>query len=312
MINQYSKKNNNKPNNNQSKEEVRGNWEAAFFQRGKIKIDEQCIKSNCPTGSFNPYNIPNLMNPKLSKEEEILEKHSKGLKLNKTESMIYDNFIDKHVKKIKSDLEKIELHGLNAKPETDEGRVRLLFKTIEYYLMKPSENSNELIYYAYNKIKEFKIPELYNMFYYAYTKMKEDNLTEYNYLDLIKKTNELPINTGDDNIKQLKKLDVPEKYLIKYTELIKKINDIIEDLDCINLQFNRFHSNMPPLNERGFVQLDPFQKEVITNIDNNKSIIVQAPTSAGKSILTGYLYTNSSNDGSTLKAIVVVPTDPLA
>ncbi len=260
MIKQHTHNNNKSKTNSQAKEDVRGNWEAAFFQRGKVKIDEQCIKSNCPTGSFNPYNIPDLMNPKLSREEELVKKHSKGIKLNKTETMILDNYIDKQVKKVKLDLEKLELHGLNAKPETDEGRIRLLFKTIEYYI---SKKSYEMIYYAYNKIKEF---------------------------------------------------DMPEKLSTEYASLITKINIIIDDLDTIDLQFNRFHSNMPPLNEKGFVRLDPFQREVITNIDNNKSTIVQAPTSAGKSILTGYLYTKKTSDKhhELLKAIVVVPSDPLA
>jgi superfamily II DNA or RNA helicase len=247
------------------REDNRGFWEGSLFQRGKEKIDEQCIKTDCPTGSFDPYNIPSLMNPKLSREEELLAKRNNNQKLNKTENMIVDIYIEKKIKKVEQDLAKLELHGLNAKPETDEGRIRLLFKTIEYYQSKPSENSNELTYYAFNKIKE---------------------------------------------------LNISEKLQTEYSTLITKINDIIEDLDCVKLQFNRFHSNMPPLNERGFVQLDPFQKEVITNIDNNNSIIVQAPTSAGKSILTGYLYTkqNIKKDilNNTLRIIVVVPTDPLA
>ncbi len=309
--------------NNDGREDNRGNWEGSLFQRGKDKIDEQCIKTDCPTGSFDPFNIPSLMNPKLSREEELLSKRNNNEKLNKAENMIVDIYIDRQIKKIEQDLAKLELHGLNAKPETDEVRVRLLFKTIEYYLTKPSDNSNEMIYYAYNKIKELNISELHNMFYYAYIKMKEDeskNQLEINikYSDLIKKINDITIDNNDYNelIKQLKKFNIPEKYLIKYQQLINKINSIIEDLDCVELQFNRFHSNMPPLNERGFVQLDPFQKEVITNIDNNNSIIVQAPTSAGKSILTGYLYTKTKlakdNSKETLKAIVVVPTDPLA
>ncbi len=248
-------------NNKDGNYDNRGNWEAAFFQRGKDQIDEQCVKTGCPTGSFNPYDIPNLMNPKLSREEEYLSKRNNGEKLNKAENMIVDIYLEKQEKKVEQDLAKLELHGLNAKPETDEGRIRLLFKTIEYYLTKPSNNSNELIYYAYNKIKEFKVSD------------------------------------------ELQK---------KYETLITKINNIVEDLDCLELQFNRFHSNMPPLNERGFVQLDPFQKEVIINIDNNNSIIVQAPTSAGKSILTGYLYTKKTGLRDAIKAIVVVPTDPLA
>jgi len=260
MIKQYNKGYNTKSNANgkAAKEDVRGNWEAAFFQRGKVKIDEQCVKSNCPTGSFNPYNIPDLMNPRLSKEEELLEKQSKGIKLNKTETMILDNYIDKHEKKVKLDLEKLVLHSLNAKPETDEGRIRLLFKTIEYYF---SKKSYEMIYYAYNKIKEF---------------------------------------------------NMPAKLATEYESLITKINGVINVLDTVDLQFNRFHSNMPPLNEKGFIRLDPFQKEVITNIDNNKSTIVQAPTSAGKSILTGYLYTKKTKGNEDIKAIVVVPSDTLA
>ena len=261
MSKHYTKKFNNK-SNTISKEDVRGNWEAAFFQRGKIKIDEQCIKTNCPTGSFNPYNIPDLMNPRLSKEEEISKKKNNGEKLTKTETMIYENYTDKHNKQVESDLKKLELHGLNAKPETDEGRIRLLFKTIEYYFLSRNSNpkADDMIYYAFNKIIE---------------------------------------------------LNISDKLLIEYDEIITKIKNVIADLDIIDLQFNRFHSNMPPLNEKGFVRLDPFQKEVITNIDNKISTIVQAPTSAGKSILTGYLYTNNKTSD-TIKAIVVVPTDPLA
>jgi hypothetical protein len=87
---------------------------------------------------------------------------------------------------------------------------------------------------------------------------------------------------------------------------IEEMNSIIDDIDTIELQFTKFHSNMPPLNQKGFIDLDPFQKDVIRNIDSKKSTIVQAPTSAGKSILTGYLYTKNIN------AIVVVPTDILA
>ena len=57
--------------------------------------------------------------------------------------------------------------------------------------------------------------------------------------------------------------------LEEYSAFIIKIKKIIEQLDIIELQFNKFHTSMPPLNESGFVKLDDFQKEVITNIDNN-------------------------------------------
>ena len=232
----------------------KGNWEASFFQRGSSKnqVNEQCVKAECPTGSFDHSRINELMNPRLSREEELLERRNKGIKMTKPENMIVDIYLKKQEQKIINDLEKIKLHGLNAKPQTLEGRIKLLFKIIQYHIDK---KTYDMVYYTFNKIKEFNVP----------------------------------INS-------------------EYSELVKKIKEIIDDnLDCIELQFNKFHSNMPPLNERGFVQLDPFQKDVIKNINANKSTIVLAPTSAGKSILTGYIYTKAN-----VKAIVVVPTDPLA
>ena len=83
----YNNFKNNKHNTKQvpvdGREDNRGNWEGSLFQRGKEKIDEQCIKTDCPTGSFDPYNIPYLMNPKLSREEELLSKRNNKQKLKK-------------------------------------------------------------------------------------------------------------------------------------------------------------------------------------------------------------------------------------
>jgi superfamily II RNA helicase len=235
--------------------EEKGDWEASFFQRGswKHQIKEQCIKADCMTGSFDPFMINQLINPKKSREEELLDKKSRGDKLNKTENMLIDIYIKKQADRIADDIDKINKLGLNARPETDEGRIRLLFKVAEY---QKEKGTFDMLYYTFNKINEFKIPV--------------------HLLEL-------------------------------YDEQIKEIESIIKKLNCIELQFTKFHSNMPPLNQRGFINLDPFQIEVIQHIDLKNSIIVQAPTSAGKSILTGYLYTQPN-----IKVLVVVPTDPLA
>jgi hypothetical protein len=92
-----------------------------------------------------------------------------------------------------------------------------------------------------------------------------------------------------------------------YNDKLDKIKNIISKLDVIKLQFVKYHGSMPPLNENGFKSLDLWQKDVIKKIDDKKSVIVQAPTSAGKSIITGYLYLNAN-----IKVLVVVPTDILA
>ena len=85
---------------------------------------------------------------------------------------------------------------------------------------------------------------------------------------------------------------------------IKKMNEIIDTLDLIELQFTTFYNQMPPLNINGFKKFDPWQIDVINNIDNNISTIVSAPTSAGKTVLSGYATIKG-------KTLIVVPTDAL-
>jgi len=91
----------------------------------------------------------------------------------------------------------------------------------------------------------------------------------------------------------------------KHIELINKMEMIIKDVDLIKLQFTKFHTQMPPLNNKGFTKLDEWQIQVINNIDNGISTVVNAPTSAGKSILSGYTIMKGN-------ILYVVPTDALA
>jgi len=100
--------------------------------------------------------------------------------------------------------------------------------------------------------------------------------------------------------------EINSELKVEFKDLLKQIRTVIERLDIIKLQFTKFHSNMPPLNNTGFNELEPFQKQVILNIDSKKSSIVSAPTSSGKSIMTGYLATKQC------KTLIVVPTDILA
>jgi superfamily II DNA or RNA helicase len=94
----------------------------------------------------------------------------------------------------------------------------------------------------------------------------------------------------------------------EYSRELEKMNLIIEkmgEFELLRLQFNEFHTQMPPLNIKGFKKLDPWQIEVIKNIDDGVSTIVNAPTSAGKSVLSGYATTKGN-------ILFVVPTDALA
>ena len=107
--------------------------------------------------------------------------------------------------------------------------------------------------------------------------------------------------------RKLLKFTIPDeiKKNKDYTKQFQIISSIHTRIDTIEKQFNKFHGSMPPIDIREFKTLDPWQKDYLDAIDANKSIIVQASTSAGKSILTGYGFLKKR------KAIVVVPTDPL-
>jgi replicative superfamily II helicase len=232
----------------------KGFWEYSRFQKNENDINEQYIKSKCPTGNFDHNKIHNMMYPQKNRNELLMEKYLSGQKLKSDEKIIVQNILDKNKKDIENDHKKIDRLGLNASDiSTDEGRIRKLLIVAK---QKLDEEDYDMLYYVSQKLYEF---------------------------------------------------DIPEHMYEKYNDLFNDIDDICNDIDKIKLQFTKFHSNMPPLNQKGFKQLDPFQKEVIYNIDNNISTIVQAPTSSGKSILTGYLYTKPN-----MKAIVVVPTDILA
>lgn len=91
----------------------------------------------------------------------------------------------------------------------------------------------------------------------------------------------------------------------EYSKQLSQMELIVSNLNLIELQFTRFHSQMPPLNVQGFKKLDDWQIQVIANIDNGKSTLVNAFTSAGKSVLSAYVTTKG-------RALYVVPTDALA
>lgn len=91
--------------------------------------------------------------------------------------------------------------------------------------------------------------------------------------------------------------------------ILEKLNDVVKKLNTkrIDYQFNELYGFMPPLNQTGFKKLDDFQLKVIDNIRNNISTIVKAPTSAGKTVLSGYLLTRAFT-----RVLFVMPTDALA
>jgi superfamily II DNA or RNA helicase len=238
----------------------KGNWEFNFFQ--KIHDDKNMSnlnkEANIKIGlrmdnGFNPKHVNKYINQELSKEEVIINKINNKEILKTNEKIIIDNYYTKQKHLIENDKELIKKFSLGAKPETIEGKLRLMLHTLEYQI-----NNNN-----------------YNFVANIFLRLHED---QFKMSDAIKK---------------------------EFNSILIKMNTIVAKLDLIDLQFNKFHTQMPPLNQKGFTKLDDWQIKVIDNIDNNISTIISAPTSAGKSVISGYVITKG-------KSLFIVPTDALA
>ena len=75
----------------------RGFWEYSRFQKRESDINEQFLKSRCPSGNFDHNKIEKMMYPKKSKEDIILEKYNNNEKLRSDEKVISNNIITKPI-----------------------------------------------------------------------------------------------------------------------------------------------------------------------------------------------------------------------
>lgn len=94
----------------------------------------------------------------------------------------------------------------------------------------------------------------------------------------------------------------------KYRKYVKKVLEYLSGRDLIVFQLTNMADRLPPLNmhhPNKFV-LDDWQRKVLTHIDAHQSVIVCAPTSSGKTVLSTYVTVSGH------KVLFVVPTEPLA
>nr|CCA22042.1 DEAD/DEAH box RNA helicase putative [Albugo laibachii Nc14] len=94
----------------------------------------------------------------------------------------------------------------------------------------------------------------------------------------------------------------------KYRKYVKKVLEYLSGRDMIVFQLTNMADRLPPLNmhhPNKFV-LDEWQRTVLSHIDDHHSVIVCAPTSSGKTVLSTYVTVSGH------KVLFVVPTEPLA
>jgi ATP-dependent RNA helicase DDX60 len=94
----------------------------------------------------------------------------------------------------------------------------------------------------------------------------------------------------------------------KYRKYTKLVHAYLENRDLIEFQLTEMSDRLPPLNMHHMNKfiLDDWQRTVLGHIDDKHSVIVCAPTSSGKTVLSSYVSVVGG------KVLFIVPTDPLA
>ncbi|RLN70751.1 hypothetical protein BBJ29_005907 [Phytophthora kernoviae] len=109
----------------------------------------------------------------------------------------------------------------------------------------------------------------------------------------------------EEDAKLLNELNAVHK---KYRKYVKIVNEYLSGKDLIEWQLTEMSDRLPPLNMHHMNKfiLDDWQRTVLGHIDDNHSVIVCAPTSSGKTVLSSYVSVVGG------KVLFIVPTDPLA
>ncbi|OQS02417.1 DEAD/DEAH box RNA helicase [Thraustotheca clavata] len=126
-------------------------------------------------------------------------------------------------------------------------------------------------------------------------------LSEKNYIDAVDtlwEIQHMPRSNNEEEIAVHK----------KYKKYAKKTIDFLKDSPLIPFQLTEMSDRLPPLNLHHMNKfiLDSWQKEVLTHIDKKHSVIVCAPTSSGKTVLSSYVTVVGG------KVLFIAPTEPLA
>ncbi|ETV65291.1 hypothetical protein H257_17944 [Aphanomyces astaci] len=130
--------------------------------------------------------------------------------------------------------------------------------------------------------------------------IKKEFLAKKNYIDAVDTLWEIQHTTNTPTEDEV----VVHK---KYKKYAKKAIDYLKDTPLIPFQLTEMSDRLPPLNLHHMNKfiLDKWQKEVLTHIDQKHSVVVCAPTSSGKTVLSSYVSVIGG------KVLFLAPTEPL-
>ena len=248
----------------------RGFWPCHLFIRNDDRIHELNIKNSLkPNGGIDVHLIDDMISGRISREDTLLQKERDGCSFNTQDTIRLESYHKKRSKSIENDIKSLQTkEGIfRSSPKTKEGRFYRKMRLLKLFI-----DSN----------KKEKIAHLY-----------------------------LKINDDKDD---LSSMDFDTELKDEFKNLLGSLQLEIDSYDMIDMQLNELANFVTPLNITGFRELENFQVEVIKCIQENEkkshlektSILVKAPTSAGKTALAGYLFTKPG------RFLVCVPTNALA
>ena len=298
---------------------MKGVWAWEFFQKLKDVVAElNQLNSNYSPSSFDPKKMLSLMLNHRSRddlikyneekrkkfederdadirilelefkkiEEEIKSNKSKGwIKKLKDETKKFKNNKRRIQKQYEKDLQQNNLRELN---KTDLAIYNNLkeqeFLAFDYdmknLLKSIKKNNDESNTYQpqTDKCKKFKLLKELESLIPNHEKNKKDIFSIYQ--KLLKKFDMNNFDIFQEDNKNVELEDIWNETL-----------NIVDDLggDRIMYQFNDLHDEQPPLDDKGFRQVEKFQEEIVWNIYKGKSSLVVAPTSSGKTVAAAYM-----------------------
>ena len=231
------------------------------------------MKKN-PTKIFRNLAPTSFIKPSEWKKKENNKLNSKSKISKKALEIIEKNKKKQLEKNISIEIEKLDntFEPLKSDVKTDVGKFYKSLKCLEFFHNKKDEKSIIDIWLSY-----------------------------------IDQYSELASNykKGAKNRSQIEKMFIEYKKIVNDT---KNIYDKIENMT--RYQLEEMPSFLPPLDYLNFYNkefiLDDWQSNALELIDQKKSILLCAPTSSGKTLLTTYLIKKTG------RILFVVPTLPLA
>eukprot|EP00614_Pseudopedinella_elastica_P012400 CAMPEP_0172601628 /NCGR_PEP_ID=MMETSP1068-20121228/21805_1 /TAXON_ID=35684 /ORGANISM="Pseudopedinella elastica, Strain CCMP716" /LENGTH=490 /DNA_ID=CAMNT_0013402697 /DNA_START=54 /DNA_END=1523 /DNA_ORIENTATION=+ len=254
------------------------------------------------------------------------EKKEKEKKLSKKDEMILKNEEKQRGKEVASDWEKLDSASKTAKKgnlaeirkvetQTPAGALRKLLMILEGSIKLDDLPAAFDVLWAIEANAMFQGAEAE----IAAAKGKDDDDKDKGGKDKKKdkKDKEKKDDKKDDKKKKVA-LSFEAELVKDFKKELKKAREHRKKTDLVEFQLTKMHDRLPPLSmyNRKF-RLDAWQCRVLDMVDQDRSAVVCAPTSSGKTVISTYVavkiaeeakLSSSSSEGGVL---FVVPSEPL-